>query len=123
MERNGKKDRNRQKVTETDGRGQKWRETERNRKKTTETDKNGQNWAGRGTGEFIKCHKSCVMCHMSHVMCPVCRVACHLSLTPKTTATGASTANSPTMQRRLVHRDPRARKKMFKCWRKKNLNN
>ena len=56
---------------------------------------------------------SCVTCHLSPVTSNLSPVTCHLSpttwhmsLTPTTTATDPSPANSPTMHSRMVHKDP-----------------
>ena len=58
------------------------------------------------------CHISCVMCHVSNVLCHMSsvHVMCHLSLKP--TATDPPPANSPTMNSRLILRDPKNTKKI-----------
>ena len=50
--------------------------------------------------------KKLIMCQM----CNLTRVTCHLSLTPTATATDPPTANSPTMQSKLVRQE-----KLFFC--------
>ena len=69
----------------------------------------------------IKNPASCVICHVSHVTCHVpgvkfhiLHVACHLSQTQTATTTDSSPANSPVMTSRLVHKDPKAKKKSFR---------
>ena len=62
----------------------------------------------------VSCVTGCVsqvMCHVLHVMCRESPVTCHMSLTPTATATDPPTAKSPTMQNRLVCKDPKTRKK------------